>query len=450
VVNVAETDPFGLVGTILEGQYRVERVVGEGGFGVVYRGFHMTFEQPIAIKALKIPALDVATQNSILAKFREEARLLYVLSQASLNVVRSIGFGAVNPPRGGWMPFVVLEWLEGRSLAADLAERRAGGKGGRSLAETMALMEPAARGLIAAHHQRVVHRDVKPANFFLTKTGDVPPVPTMKVLDFGIAKVLLDNAAAQPATAFVSFTPFYAAPEQLDTRLGAVGLHTDVYSFALILVEVLSGRLPVDGQEMIALLREATDPARRPTPRARGVGVAEGVESVFARALSIDPRARHADLEQFWEALTKAVAAANPTGTIAIPSTQVARHVRVPTQPMPASAPPPRPMQPSFATPPPMTVPVGLAGPAPHLLGAVRQTPVPQTPPQPPGGSQPPQPYAHPSHPPAWTSQMPTTPAAWRANSPSRDGVHPVAWVVIALAGAFFLIFLAILLLRPP
>src|SRR5262249_791526 len=120
-------DPFGLVGTILDGQYRVDRVVGEGGFGVVYRGYHLTFEQPVAIKALKVPELDLQTQNKALAKFREEARLLYVLSQASLNVVRSIGFGAVTTPRGVWAPFAVLEWLEGKSLAQDLDERRAAG-----------------------------------------------------------------------------------------------------------------------------------------------------------------------------------------------------------------------------------------------------------------------------------------------------------------------------------
>ena len=129
----APSDLFGLVGTILDGQYRVDAVVGHGGFGVVYRGFHLTFEQPVAIKVLKLPEIDAPTQNVILGKFREEAKLQYVLSQASLNVVRSIGFGALNTPSGVWAPFVVLEWLEGKSLAADLAARNAEGRGGRGL-----------------------------------------------------------------------------------------------------------------------------------------------------------------------------------------------------------------------------------------------------------------------------------------------------------------------------
>ncbi len=331
------TDIFGLVGTILDGQYRVDAVVGQGGYGVVYRGFHLTFEQPVAIKVLKLSENDPAIQSAILGKFREEAKLQYVLSQASLNVVRSIGFGALNTPAGVWAPFVVLEWLDGLSLAADLDERRQRGNPARTMAEALAILEPAARGLIAAHHQRVAHRDVKPANFFLTHTSDVPAVPTTKVLDFGIAKVILgDDLTARP-TAFMSFTPIYASPEQLDTRLGATGLHTDVYSFALVFVEVLTGRPPVDGREVMQILREATDPARRPTPRARGALVPDAVEAVFARALSVEPRARHADLEQMWDALTKALASSRPAATLEIPSSKARGAVRGMTKAMPSS-----------------------------------------------------------------------------------------------------------------
>src|SRR5262249_57614563 len=116
--------------------------------------------------------------------------------------------------------------------------------------------------------KNIAPREVKPATFFIPKTGDTPPMPTVKVLDFGIAKVMHEGEASR-ATGFVSFTPYYAAPEQLDTRLGQTGLHTDVYSFALVCVEVLTGRPPVDGSELIQLVVEATAPARRPPPRAR-------------------------------------------------------------------------------------------------------------------------------------------------------------------------------------
>ena len=151
-------DPFGLVGTTLDGQYRVDQVVGEGGFGVVYRGWHVSLEQPIAIKALKVLADDRAVQDALFAKFKDEAKLLYTLSQASLHIVRSMDFGAVTSPTGLWAPYMVLEWLAGCSLADDLAERRKRGLRGRTLDEALALLEPAS--CCASRHQA---RELLPA-----------------------------------------------------------------------------------------------------------------------------------------------------------------------------------------------------------------------------------------------------------------------------------------------
>ncbi len=442
----APSDLFGLVGTILDGQYRIDAVVGQGGYGVVYRGFHLTFEQPVAVKVLKLPELDAPTQNVILGKFREEAKLQYVLSQASLNVVRSIGFGAVTTPSGAWAPFVVLEWLEGLSLAADLNARFAERRGGRGLGETIALLEPAARGLIAAHHQHVAHRDVKPANFFLTTTGDVPPTPTMKVLDFGIAKVILGDDLIAGPTAFMSFTPFYAAPEQLDRRLGATGLHTDVYSFALVFVEVLTGKPPVDGREVMAILLEATDKNRRPTPRARGATVPDAVEAVLARALSVEPRARHANLEQMWDALTKAIAASKPAATLEIPSAKARGAMRGLTQPMPASGPTP--------------VAETVAAPTAALVQVPPQAPTAPVPPFAPLPGRPSAPAAIPA--PAaeaapWVPPPPPlTPYVWgpppmvRSHPPPApdSGVHWAVWAGVGFGAIFVLLIIVSILLK--
>jgi serine/threonine protein kinase len=298
-------DVFGLTGQILDGHYRVDAVVGEGGHGVVYKGWHVAFEQPIAIKALKMPDITKAeTRIDVLTRFREEAKLLYVLSQACLSIVRCIGYGAVVTPTQAWAPFLVLEWLEGRALSDDLGERRKKQARGRSVEETLDLLAPVAKALVYAHSQRVAHRDVKPANVFLMAEGGP------KLLDFGIAKVMDAGATAENAQHTTggpgSFTPYYAAPEQLDPRLGRTGPWTDVYGFALVLAEMLSDRAPIDGSDLVSVIAQSTDPARRPSPRALGVAVPDGIEAAFQKALAVDPRARFADVAGFWDALTAA------------------------------------------------------------------------------------------------------------------------------------------------
>ena len=131
VTNAAGSDSFELVGSVVDRQFRVDAVIGEGGFAVVYKGWHLSLDQPIALKALKMPgANDAGLQGTLLAKFREEAKLTYVLSQATLNIVRIIDFGATTAPTGAWVPFAVQEWLDGETLAQDLRRRRQQGMRG--------------------------------------------------------------------------------------------------------------------------------------------------------------------------------------------------------------------------------------------------------------------------------------------------------------------------------
>jgi len=323
-------DPFGLVGTLLDGQYRVDAVVGEGGFGVVYRGFHLSLEQPVAIKALKVLAPDDRkVQDALFDKFKDEAKLLYTLSQSSLNIVRSMDFGAVTAPSGMWAPFMVLEWLEGRSLAEDLVQRRQAGQRGRSLDEALALFEPIVRGIAVAHQQRVAHRDVKPANVFLSAG---PEGTRVKILDFGIAKIIRDGEGQGTRSPFASFTWLYAAPEQLDPRVGPTGLATDVYALALLFTQLLTDRVPVEGRDVISLMKAATDPTVRPTPRARGAVVPDDVELVLRRALAVDPRARFANASELWGALQAARRSSVPSLPTAPPA------VTAPYGPPPAPA----------------------------------------------------------------------------------------------------------------
>ncbi len=383
IAAIGTLDPFGLKGQILDGQYRVDEVVGEGGFGVVYRGHHLGLREPIAVKCLRLPPQlgSPAVEASFVQRFRDESRLYYRLSQGSLHIVRSIAAGTtVSPTMGTTVPYMVLEWLEGRSLAEDLAIRRARGDAGRPLAEVIALLDGAAEGLAFAHEGGVVHRDVNPGNLFLLSSPGLGP--RVKVLDFGVAKIMSDHALslgprAQTLGSIRMFSPAYAAPEQFDEAFGDVCAASDVYSFALVLVEALRDRPAMDGETIVELAMAARDRARRPTPRHFGLDLGDEVEAVFARALQGDPRQRFATIGPFWRALC--VAARTPTAFGSV-STRTAK-----MQPMseadaqrrlhPDSSPPAIPASPAT---PAMTT-LAMAGAPPRL-----PTPLPGPPPAPP------------------------------------------------------------------
>ena len=277
-----------------------------GGFGVVYRGVHKGFGELIAIKCLKIgETLSEEEQKHLLERLQDEGRLLHRLSKATSGIVQALDVGAFTTPSGQWVPYLVLEWLEGETLADLLKERRDTGTGGFGIVEAMRLLDPAARALSVAHGQKIAHRDVKPANIFVT---DVGGKRTTKVLDFGIAKVLAEHntfttALESTKQAPTAFTPRYGAPEQFNKQRGASGPWTDVFALALVFVECATGRKALEGDDPTQLYIASADKGFRPTLRARGLEVSEEVEAVIRRALDVEPRERFTDAGAFWSAL---------------------------------------------------------------------------------------------------------------------------------------------------
>lgn len=316
---MSQGDVFGIVGTVQASQFRVDRVVAEGGFSVIYRAFHETFRADVALKCLKVPAfMTTELQAEFLEQFRAEGELLFRLSAKLPAVVRPLHVDALITNDGTFVPFMALEWLEGETLGDAIVARAERGEPPMSLDQVMRHLTPVARALAKAHHfpgpngpMAIVHRDLKPDNIFLCKQSGAADV---KILDFGIAKArsaatAIAGRMSQGQTGIVAFSPDFAAPEQwVPKRYGQTGPWTDVYGLALTLVSALRGGPVVEGDvpEMMAV---TLDPARRPTPRAFGIEVGEAVERVLQKALALDPRDRHPDAGAFWDALEEATTA---------------------------------------------------------------------------------------------------------------------------------------------
>lgn len=306
-------DHFGLVGTHLEGKYRVEAVVGEGGFGIVYRATHEGFDAPVAIKCLKLPPyLDHDAQEALVVQLRDEGRLLLRLSQRTAGIVQALDIGTWTTQAGLRVPYLVLEWLEGRTLASDLRRRRDDGAGGRSLGDAFRLLSPAVSALAIAHAENIAHRDIKPENLMIVGSAGAS---TIKVLDFGIAKVLEEASTARDAktsSAAPVLSPGYAAPEQFEKSRGASGPWSDVFALALVFIELVTGKRAFASGTFMDVYRATVDPDARPTLGSGGVDSPALVDDVLDRALHVEPRSRYADAGRFWAALEEAIRESAP------------------------------------------------------------------------------------------------------------------------------------------
>ena len=336
-------DPFGLVGTVIQGKYRVDQLIGEGGFGVVYRGYHLSFEQPVAIKCLKVPAHFTRNARAVfLDRFRTEGKHLANLRHDA--IVRVFDFGC---PPAAKVPFLVLEWLVGSDLEARLSV-------GTTFPEIEALelLRPAIDALGLAHRRGIAHRDIKPANLFLAET---PTGPKVRVLDFGIAKAMQEGETAtqlatKTSSGFSAFSPQFGAPEQFSSkRYGPTGPWTDVHALGLILAEMVSARPAYAGEEHADFLLAATA-EERPTPRRLGAVVSDRFEQLCSKALARAPKDRFAnatELLQFWESKTNVFEMAATAPASSSSPQEVSLADTIPTNahaPRPGTAAPTEPM----------------------------------------------------------------------------------------------------------
>lgn len=273
------------------GKYRIDKILGEGGMGVVYEGLDTYLARPVALKYLHA---EFVAEQSVVRRFFDEARAAAALDSENVIAVHDLGFDPVDQA-----PFIVLELLRGESLAARFE------RGVMGADEAIALLAPVMEALADAHRNGIVHRDLKPENVFLSHDRKGRVVP--KVLDFGIAKIL--NKGNQTTIGQLLGTPAYMAPEQALGR--PVGKQADVWSMGVILYQAMSGRMhldiAVDDPAMIVAARVGTT---APTPLAlRASWIPEPVAAAVDRALARDPSIRYASMEEFLDALRDALSA---------------------------------------------------------------------------------------------------------------------------------------------
>ncbi|MEO8903169.1 MAG: serine/threonine-protein kinase [Polyangiaceae bacterium] len=263
-------------GTLLAGKYRLEVLIGRGGMGSVWRAEHLGLNAPVAVKLLDM--VDFSDSAEARNRFHREARAAAAIR--SPHVVQILDHG-VDPALG--VPFIVMELMEGESLAQRLAR-----SGRISAAEVARVFTHVARALSRAHEAGIVHRDLKPDNVFLVRNEDEE---VAKVLDFGIAKAQGHGLGSDSATrtGAVMGTAYYMSPEQISGAKN-VDFLTDLWAFGVMACECLTGRRPFDADTIGGLtLRICIEPVPVPSHFAP---VPAGFDGWFARVVNRDPAQR--------------------------------------------------------------------------------------------------------------------------------------------------------------
>jgi serine/threonine-protein kinase len=294
-----------LIGTVVQGRYKVIRQIGEGGMGVVYIAEHVEIEKKVALKILRD---DFSKRPEVVERFRQEARSASKIGHA--HIVDVTDFGQLDD--GG--VYFVMEYLEGQGLSDLIREAAV------PLERAVPIIKQIAHALAAAHKMGIVHRDLKPEHVFLVDR-DEDGKDFVKILDFGIAKASDRDSEGErlTKTGMIFGTPEYMSPEQaagkeLDHRV-------DVYALGCIMFEMFSGTVPFDGDSFMAVLTqhmfEPVPPIEQFNPDTE---VPPSIRGVVYKALAKDKNDRYEDMAALEADLDRALGDAGYV--VALPGTQ--------------------------------------------------------------------------------------------------------------------------------
>lgn len=308
-----------LVGSILSNRYEISEKLGEGGMAVVYRGKDRILGRRVAIKVLRP---QFAADTDFVERFRREAQAAASLSHP--NVVNIFDVGT-----DGDVHYIVMEYVEGRNLKEIL--RR---EGPLPLDKVLHIGIEVCRALEAAHGQGLIHRDIKPHNILVTRDYQV------KVTDFGIARAA--STATLTHTGTVIGSVHYLSPEQATG--GQIGVYTDIYAVGVLLYEMVTGKVPFDGESPVAVALKHLHDAP-PSLRADGTDIPPELERIILRAMAKDPAQRFKDTAEMLAELRRVPLPAPAARGAAPPEPQEDKR----DEPSPAAAAPPAEAPPAAA-----------------------------------------------------------------------------------------------------
>ena len=264
-------------GKTLNGRYKIQTLIGTGGMAAVYLAKDLILDRLVAIKVLR---LDFRQNDDAMRRFRREALSATQLTHPNIVGVYDVG-------QSQEMNYIVMEYVEGTDLKDYVRQR-----GALHPIEAVRIMMQIVSAIAAAHQNRIIHRDIKPQNILIDREGNV------KITDFGIAVALSDTSLTQTNTLLGSV--HYLSPEQ--ARGGMATIQTDIYALGIVLYELLTGRVPFDGESAVSIalkhFQEPLPPVVNPTAM-----VPQSLENIVLKATAKDPMNRYRSCYEMFQDL---------------------------------------------------------------------------------------------------------------------------------------------------